>query len=202
MGIRNGTLQHFSRQCMLNCAVEMGVPCPSWQTCVSQDTQANRWQRRAGWSGKALPLTCPWAQRSSQLISWAPSQMVMRAHWASSHLTSLGWEKWHLSTPSHQWPLADNVEDAKSQHHIPFCCPCPEVRIWRPNILGWAVKQPNLSPNRFSQYRSAGESLKNTSCFQVEFIQKMASVSANSRKCHVIKRSLPVFPCTAIQKDS
>lgn len=51
--------------------------------------------------------------------------------------------------------LADNVEDANSQRHIPLHCPCPEARIWPLDIRGRAVKQgdsPNLSRNSLSQW--------------------------------------------------
>lgn len=125
-----------------------------------------------------------------------------RREWEHTELPLMShpawWEECHLSTTAHNGlsdPLADNVGDAISQHHIPFYCPCPEARIWPPNILGRGVKQPNLSQNSSSQCVSAGDNLKKSSWFQEEFIQRMVcfvSVSTNSRKYHLIKRNLPI----------
>lgn len=128
-----------------------------------------------------------------------PLSSLSRQSWQRTELSLIshpaGWEKLHLSATAHHGlsdPLPDNAEDAIPQHHIPCCSPCPEAGIWPPSTLGWAVKQPSLSQNSFSQYVSPGENLKKSSCFQVEFIQKMVSVSTNSRKSHLIKRNLPI----------
>lgn len=114
---------------MLNCAVESGMPYPSWQT---RNLKTYRLRDRE-LSGAGKPFL---QHRKTPFVHWdppswspeLPRQKVMRAHWASCHLTSCvvrGMTSINYCSQGPQWPLGTQCRRCSISAPFSFLLPMP-----------------------------------------------------------------------------